>query len=295
MATNATARNEQMSDAEWAVRKDLAAAYRLVALYGWDDLVFTHLSARVPGPEHHFLINPYGFLFDEITASSLIKVDENGEIVDPGKFKELKLGALWNQLRALKQEFPQATRAPTMRAAQTQRQTYIHERGEFRDRGADVQPGTPGCLPGWQPSHADPRRNLADWLVSDTNPLTARVMVNRVWQHHFGRGIVATPNDFGRAGHPVSNAALLDWLADEFVKGGWSVKHMHRVIMKTRAYQRSSAGNAANEAVDPGNIHHWRGNLRRLEAEVTHPFSNLVSQPASQPAACPSIHPPPSR
>ena len=84
MATNATAHNEKMSDAEWAVRKDLAAAYRLVALYGWDDLVFTHLSARVPGPEHHFLINPYGFLFDEITASSLIKVDENGEIVDPG-------------------------------------------------------------------------------------------------------------------------------------------------------------------------------------------------------------------
>ncbi len=72
------------SEEEWQVRKDLAAAYRLVSLYGWDDLVFTHLSARVPGPEHHFLINPYGWLFEEITASSLVKVDQEGEIVDPG-------------------------------------------------------------------------------------------------------------------------------------------------------------------------------------------------------------------
>src|SRR3984893_12099930 len=72
---------QQVSEQEWRVRVDLAAAYRLVALYGWDDLVFTHLSARVPGPEHHFLINPYGLMFDEITASSLVKVDLQGRIV----------------------------------------------------------------------------------------------------------------------------------------------------------------------------------------------------------------------
>src|SRR6476660_2330718 len=70
-----------MSDAERAVRIDLSACYRLVALYGWDDLVFTHISARVPGPEHHFLINPYGMMFEEITASSLVKVDLDGKIV----------------------------------------------------------------------------------------------------------------------------------------------------------------------------------------------------------------------
>jgi ribulose-5-phosphate 4-epimerase/fuculose-1-phosphate aldolase len=72
---------EQVSDAEWQTRVNLAAAYRLVALYGWDDLVFTHLSARVPGPEHHFLINPYGMMFEEISASSLVKVDIDGNIV----------------------------------------------------------------------------------------------------------------------------------------------------------------------------------------------------------------------
>jgi len=72
---------DQVSEAEWQVRTDLAAAYRLVAYYGWDDLIFTHISLRVPGPEHHFLINPYGMLFDEITASSLVKVDLDGKIV----------------------------------------------------------------------------------------------------------------------------------------------------------------------------------------------------------------------
>ncbi|MBI43620.1 class II aldolase/adducin family protein [uncultured Marinobacter sp.] len=79
--------NEDLQDlrkAEWKVRTELAAAYRLVALFGWDDLVFTHLSARVPGPDHHFLINPYGLLFHEITASSLVKVDKNGEVVESG-------------------------------------------------------------------------------------------------------------------------------------------------------------------------------------------------------------------
>src|SRR6266404_7007370 len=72
---------QETSEQEWQARVDLAAAYRLVAYYGWDDLVFTHISARVPGPEHHFLINPYGMMFDEITASSLVKVDLNGKIV----------------------------------------------------------------------------------------------------------------------------------------------------------------------------------------------------------------------
>src|SRR6202171_4791073 len=75
-----------MNDAEWKARLNLAAAYRLVALYGWDDLVFTHISARVPGPEHHFLINPYGWMFEEITASSLVKVDLQARKVMPSAY-----------------------------------------------------------------------------------------------------------------------------------------------------------------------------------------------------------------
>lgn len=76
----------QVSEAEWQARVDLAAAYRLVAHYGWDDLIFTHISARVPGPEHHFLINPYGMMFEEITASSLVKVDLDGKIVNESPY-----------------------------------------------------------------------------------------------------------------------------------------------------------------------------------------------------------------
>ncbi|MBI0474159.1 class II aldolase/adducin family protein [Sphingomonas sp. MA1305] len=84
MATAAlSAPNDHMAPGEWEARVDLAAAYRLVALYGWDDLIFTHLSARVPGPEHHFLINPYDMMFEEITASSLVKIDVNGAPVGP--------------------------------------------------------------------------------------------------------------------------------------------------------------------------------------------------------------------
>lgn len=88
MATAAKPANDDhirgmVSDEEWAIRVDLAAAYRLVALYGWDDLIFTHLSARIPGPEHHFLINPYDMMFEEITASSLVKIDVEGQPVVP--------------------------------------------------------------------------------------------------------------------------------------------------------------------------------------------------------------------
>lgn len=88
MATAALPANDDhirssVSPEEWAIRVELAAAYRLVALYGWDDIIFTHLSARVPGPEHHFLINPYDMMFEEITASSLVKIDYNGEPVVP--------------------------------------------------------------------------------------------------------------------------------------------------------------------------------------------------------------------
>ncbi|WP_284358648.1 class II aldolase/adducin family protein [Candidatus Phycosocius spiralis] len=83
MASVTSIYGERVDDVEWRARVDCAALYRLIALYGWDDMIFTHISLRIPGPSHHFLINPYGFLFDEITASSLVKVDLDGNIVDP--------------------------------------------------------------------------------------------------------------------------------------------------------------------------------------------------------------------
>jgi hypothetical protein len=113
------------------------------------------------------------------------------------------------------------------------------------------------------------RRALAEWIVSPANPLTARVLVNRVWQFHFGRGIVPTPNDFGKTGLQPTHPELLDWLASEFVAAGWSIKDLHRRIMTSAAYRRSSrAGGLEAQESDPDNRMFRRQNLRRLEAEV---------------------------
>jgi hypothetical protein len=118
------------------------------------------------------------------------------------------------------------------------------------------------------PAEADGsgRRELADWLSSPANPLTARVMVNRIWQHHFGTGLVATPNDFGTRGRPPTHPELLAWLARRFIENGWSVKAMHRLILLSSTYQLA-AGDQPHSAVDPDNRLLARYPRRRLDAE----------------------------
>jgi mono/diheme cytochrome c family protein len=126
-------------------------------------------------------------------------------------------------------------------------------------------------LPGAAPTAKTTGRRavLAKWVASRDNPLTARVIVNRLWQHHFGRGIVATPSDFGHTGLPPTHPELLDWLASEFSDGGWKLKRVHKLIMLSRTYQQSSrVSDERAVAVDPGNTLLWRQNLRRLEAEA---------------------------
>ncbi len=112
------------------------------------------------------------------------------------------------------------------------------------------------------------RQALADWIASPTNPLTARVMVNRVWQGHFGRGLVETPSDFGNSGFKPTHPELLDWLAAEFIRSGWSVKHLHRLIVLSQTYRQSSAPHAAGAAQDTDVRYLWRYPSRRLDAEV---------------------------
>ena len=112
------------------------------------------------------------------------------------------------------------------------------------------------------------RTALADWLASPSNPVTARLMINRIWQHHFGRGIVPTPGDFGTRGQPPTHPELLDWLAGEFVARGWSVKAMHKLILLSAAYQQSSEPGADALARDPENKLFSRQNRVRLEGEV---------------------------
>jgi hypothetical protein len=111
------------------------------------------------------------------------------------------------------------------------------------------------------------RTALADWIASPANTLTARVMVNRVWQHHFGRGIVRSTSNFGSLGDPPTHPELLDWLAAEFVERGWRLKPLHRLILTSNAYRMSSAADPDGLAKDPGNDLFWRFDMRRLGAE----------------------------
>jgi len=154
--------------------------------------------------------------------------------------------------------------------------THVLIRGNPRSKGAPVEPAFLTVLGAEKPAirkapcgSSGRRRALAEWIASPRNPLTARVMVNRVWQHHFGKGLVKTTTDFGRAGTPPSNLALLDWLASELIDSGWSVKKLHKVIMTSTAYQLSSrAENNTALEKDAANDLVWRQNLRRLEAEA---------------------------
>jgi hypothetical protein len=130
--------------------------------------------------------------------------------------------------------------------------------------------GEDTSLPLDDPSLPTTGRRLAyaKWLTSGRHPLTARVIVNRVWMHHFGRGLVATPGDFGYLGQKPSHPELLDWLADEFVQSGWRLKSLHRLIMISTAYRQTSRRETASEAVDSENALYWRMNVRRLDGEA---------------------------
>ena len=112
------------------------------------------------------------------------------------------------------------------------------------------------------------RLELARWIAAKENPLTARVMVNRIWQHHFGTGLVATSDNFGMRGEKPSHPELLDWLATEFVRSGWSVKAMHRLLVLSTTYRMSSRPDSAGMKADPNNRYLWRMPVRRLDAEA---------------------------
>jgi hypothetical protein len=150
--------------------------------------------------------------------------------------------------------------------------TQIHIRGSHLSLGEEVHRRVPVVLasttpPSFQETQSG-RLQLAQWLSAPEHPLTSRVMVNRLWRWHFGKGIVATPDNFGLLGSPPSNPALLDWLAARFVGSGWSIKEMHRIIMCSSVYQMSSQFDAAAAEADPENLLSWRFPPRRLEAEA---------------------------
>lgn len=152
--------------------------------------------------------------------------------------------------------------------------THVLYRGDTESPREQVAPaalsavkGLPAELTDVEAPEGTRRLALAHWLVDPANPLTARVMVNRLWHYHFGRGLVGTPGDFGFNGERPSHPELLDWLATEFQERKWSVKEMHRLIMLSSTYQRASRHDPAAAALDADNRLLWRMNRRRLSAE----------------------------
>ncbi len=151
-------------------------------------------------------------------------------------------------------------------------ETYLLIRGDVKSPGPVVEPGWPtvfGKSSGRSATAADrPRTALADWLTSPDNPLTARVWVNRIWQWHFGRGLVETSSDFGAQGTRPSHPELLDWLASELIDNQWNTNHIHHAIVNSATYRQSLEYSAANAKLDPENKNYWRWTPRRLEAEA---------------------------
>jgi len=154
----------------------------------------------------------------------------------------------------------------------------VHLRGSYLTLGKPVERGFPEVMrtsftPPILPAKRSGRLELARWIASSEHPLTARVIVNRVWRWHFGQGIVPSTDNFGLLGGRPSHPELLDWLARTFIESGWSIKDLHRLLMKSKAYQQASnvsfstADQADPRVVDPENRLLWRANIERLEAE----------------------------
>jgi mono/diheme cytochrome c family protein len=169
---------------------------------------------------------------------------------------------------------------------------HILKRGDWRNKGEEVQPGFPEVLSGRTDIDLkDRRKHLADWIASPDNPLTARVAVNRIWQYHFGAGLVKTPSDFGATGDRPSHPELLDWLALEFIKRGWSWKAIHRLILTSNTYRQASKFDQQAAAKDPENRLLWRVNPHRLEAEVLRDSVLVASGKLNQTMYGPGIYP----
>jgi len=195
---------------------------------------------------------------------------------------------------------PYATARAIGEAGREPRPSYFLLRGSIDAKGSTMTPGVLTVATGDEPVFPVPppdagsswrRRGFAEWLASPENPLTARVLVNRLWQHHFGEGIVLTPSNFGQLGDRPSHPELLDWLALEFIDRGWSIKAMHRLMMTSEAYQMASRDIPANAAIDPDNRFVWRMPRPRLEAEIIRDQILAVAGTLDRTIGGPNVYP----
>ncbi len=223
-------------------------------------------------------------LKEDVKAALLIQPDQRTATernVVFASFRDQDEGykKLQERLKKLKGDLPRITTTLVMRELPEPRETHVFIKGDFTRPGEQVSPCVPAVLP---PLVANPARtrplnrlDLARWIVATNNPLTARVIVNRIWQQYFGKGIVETENDFGTQGSPPSHSELLDWLACELSEpttdptaSRWSLKHLHRLILTSATYRQSSQARPELRDVDPNNRLLARQSRLRLDAEI---------------------------
>ncbi len=261
--------------------------YQLFAFFNSDREV--NIDAPLPGESERLRQSRVAFLNKRANLQAA---------VDEAKAKKLPAAERKKREAALAahaKKAPSGTKARTLSLGPT-RPTHVLIRGDFLRPGVEVKPGVPGVLP--QARSSSTRLDLAKWIVAPDNPLTARVTVNWVWSKFFGRGIVATPEDFGTQGEKPSHPALLDWLASEFISptqsrtGAWSLKRLHKLIVMSAAYKRSSVSSPELLKRDPLNILLARQLRMRLEAELLRDNALTVSGLLNREVGGPSIRPP---
>jgi mono/diheme cytochrome c family protein len=200
-------------------------------------------------------------------------------VIPKDEWKALKFTELRKQLDELREQYPDLSGAPTIgEDPSIRRKSNVHLRGDWKRKGVEVQPGTPGVLHSFKPSGPPTRVDFAEWLVSPENPLTARVTVNRFWQEFFGRGLVRTSDNFGTQGEKPSHPELLDWLAARFMDSGWRVKALHKLIVTSATYRQSSKARPDVDPRDPSNTLLARQSRLRLPAESVRDSALSVSE-----------------
>jgi len=198
--------------------------------------------------------------------------------------------------KAQKKADPNVALAMVMRDLTTPRPTFLFTRGDFTrpdTAGGEITPGVPAALAtGTAPAAPRNRLGLARWLVSPDNPLTPRVTVNRTWMRYFGRGLVETEEDFGAQGSAPSHPELLDWLGREFIRSGWSMKKLHRLIVTSATYRQSSHARPDAAAKDPRNLLLARQERLRVDAEIIRDAALCASGLLDRRIGGPSVRPP---
>lgn len=217
-----------------------------------------------------------------------------GQVVSSNRMKELKFAKLRRKLADLKKDYPQLTMARVVKDRQVRRQTHVHVRGGWDRAGIPVKAEPPAVLPEMRGAEGEQatRLDLARWIVSDENPLTARVLVNRVWEQYFGTGLVATTDDFGIQGEEPSHPALLDWLAEDFVRSGWDLKHLHRRIVTSATYRQASDARPELTEMDPANRLLARQARLRMRAETIRDGALAAAGLLAREVGGPSVYPP---